>query len=137
MKHTKRKSLAEALERHGMRPTPQRETVYNVLISKRDHPTADEVYMRCKKVAPGISLATVYNCLETLVACDLVRQVNRERKSTRYCPNLHEHAHFHCRKTGKIHDIDLTAEAHEALLSLLPEGFDAEGIELTFTGIKR
>lgn len=134
MTKEKREHLSAALARHGMRPTPQRETVYEVLISKRDHPTADEVFMRCKKAAPNISLATVYNCLETLVACDLVRQVNRERNSTRYCPNLHEHAHFHCKKTGTIHDIDLTPEAHDMLLALLPPGFDAESIELTFTG---
>lgn len=126
--------LTEALNRHGMRPTPQREMVYEVLISKRDHPTADEVFMRCKKKSPGISLATVYNCLDTLVACDLVRQVNRERNSTRYCPNLHEHAHFHCKNTGTIHDIDIPPAIHDALLALLPTGFAAETIELTFTG---
>jgi Fur family peroxide stress response transcriptional regulator len=56
---------------------------------------------------PTISLATVYNCLEALVQCNLIRQVNFDRGPTRYCPNLHPHAHFHDEVTGSTYDIDL------------------------------
>src|SRR3954468_4347237 len=85
-------ALAQRLADSGLRATPQREIVYSVLLAKRDHPTADEVFVRVKAEMPTISLATVYNCLETLVHCDLVRAVNFERGPTRYCPNLHPHA---------------------------------------------
>ena len=88
-------ALNQRLADSGLRATPQRELIYNVLIKKRDHPTADEVFVRVKAEMPTISLATVYNCLETLVECDLVRAVNFERGPTRYCPNLRPHAHFH------------------------------------------
>src|SRR3954464_13090078 len=103
-------ALSQRLADSGLRSTPQREVVYNVLLEKRDHPTADEVYARVRSELPGISLATVYNCLETLVQCNLVRSVNFERGPTRYCPHLHPHAHFHDEQTGKTHDIDLPAE---------------------------
>jgi Fur family peroxide stress response transcriptional regulator len=83
---------------------------------------------------PTISLATVYNCLETLVQCRLIRQVNRERSSTRYCPNLHPHAHFHDEETGEIHDIDLSDPFLEQLKKLLPGNFCASAIEITFLG---
>ncbi|HAV12834.1 MAG TPA: transcriptional repressor, partial [Opitutae bacterium] len=86
--------LDKALEHSGQRSTKQREHIFSVLLEKRDHPTADEVYARAKSDMPTISLATVYNCLETLVETSLIRQVNFEREPTRYCPNLTQHAHF-------------------------------------------
>src|SRR5476651_2257429 len=103
------KPLAQRLADSGLRSTPQREVVYEVLLKKRDHPTADEVFARVKSGLPTISLATVYNCLETLVQCNLVRAVNFERGPTRYCPNLRPHAHFHDETTGAPHDIELPA----------------------------
>ncbi len=126
--------LAERLSNSGLRNTPQREVVYRALLEKRDHPTADEVYTRVRPEMPSISLATVYNCLETLVQCDLVRQVNFERGPTRYCPNLHPHAHFHDEETGATHDIEIPADLMERIRSILPAGYSAKTIEVTFHG---
>jgi len=127
-------ALCEQLKARDVRPTPQRETVLKVILEKRDHPTADEVFARVKGAMPSISLATVYNCLETLVSCGLVRQVNFERSPTRYCPNLREHAHFHDEATGKVHDVELPHDFMDRLRAVLPAGFDASTIELTFRG---
>ncbi len=127
-------ALSQRLADSGLRSTPQREVVYTVLLKKRDHPTADEVYARVKSELPTISLATVYNCLETLVQCDLVRAVNFEREPTRYCPNLRPHAHFHDERTGRTHDIDLPPTVLTELNRILPQGFDAKSIEITFRG---
>ena len=126
--------LAQRLADSGLRSTPQRELVYRTLLTQRDHPTAEEVFARVKTEMPTISLATVYNCLETLVQCHLIRQVNRERSSTRYCPNLRPHAHFHDETTGQIHDIDLPVPLLEQLKNVLPENFHANTVEITFTG---
>jgi Fur family peroxide stress response transcriptional regulator len=127
-------ALAQRLAGSGLRSTPQRELIYSVLLSKRDHPTADQVFTRVKEELPGISLATVYNCLDTLVQCGLVRQVNLERAPTRYCPNLHPHAHFHDERTGATHDIDLPPGIFSELRAVLPPGYEAAGIEITFRG---
>ena len=127
-------ALSQRLADSGLRSTPQREVIYSVLLEKRDHPTADEVYARVKSELPTISLATVYNCLETLVQCDLVRAVNFERGPTRYCPNLRPHAHFHDESTGRTHDIDLPPTVLTELNRILPQGFDAKSIEITFRG---
>ncbi len=127
-------ALSQRLAQGGLRSTPQREVVYNVLLGKRDHPTADEVYARVRSDLPTISLATVYNCLETLVQCDLVRAVNFERGPTRYCPNLRPHAHFHDEQTGKTHDIDLPPTLLEEVNSILPQGYDAKSVEIIFRG---
>jgi len=127
-------ALSEQLKARDVRPTPQREVVLKVILEKRDHPTADEIFARVKASMPTISLATVYNCLEALVQGGLVRQVNLERAPTRYCPNLHQHAHFHDEQTGKIHDVDLPADLMARLREVLPAGFDARSIDLTFRG---
>ena len=127
-------SLAQRLADSGLRSTPQREVVFDVLLKKRDHPTADEVYARVRHQMPTISLATVYNCLETLVQCNLVRAVNFERGPTRYCPNLRPHAHFHDEVTGKTHDIDLPPQILEKVNAVLPRGYDASSVEIIFRG---
>jgi Fur family peroxide stress response transcriptional regulator len=127
-------ALSQRLADSGLRSTPQREVVYGALLKKRDHPTADEVYVRVKHDLPTISLATVYNCLETLVQCHLVRAVNFERGPTRYCPNLHPHAHFHDEQTGETHDIDLPPGVVEGVNAILPRGYDASSVEIIFRG---
>lgn len=127
-------ALAQRLADSGLRSTPQREVVYDVLLKKRDHPTADEVFVRVKGELPTISLATVYNCLETLVQCDLVRAVNFERGPTRYCPNLRPHAHFHDEQSGATHDIDLPPILLEQVHAILPPDYDAKSVEIIFRG---
>lgn len=126
--------LNRTLADSGLRSTPQREVVYESLLEQRDHPTAEEVFARVKTKLPTISLATVYNCLETLVQCNLVKQVNFEREPTRYCPNLHEHAHFHDTASGRVLDIDLPSDLVVQLKRLLPPGFDVEHVEVNFRG---
>lgn len=130
-------TLTSALERCGLRATRQREHVFQVLLQRRDHPTADEVFARARVEMPSISLATVYNCLETLTQCGLVRSVNYERDPTRYCPNLHEHAHFHDKASGRIYDVDLPEDIVERLKALLPEDYKVESIELYYHGVSR
>lgn len=125
--------LAKVLAEHGVRPTSQRETVYQSLLQKRDHPTADEVFARVREKSPSISLATVYNCLDVLVQNKLVRAVNFERAPTQYCANLAPHAHFHD-EAGRTLDIDLPAEMLTQLRSLLPENFDVKHVEVNFHG---
>ena len=125
-----RDCVAHFLRQH----TPQREVIYDSLLQKRDHPTADEVYARVKSKMPTISLATVYNCLETFVQRDLVRAVNFERGPTRYCPNLRPHAHFHDETAGSTHDIDLPEGLLDQVKSILPPGYDASSVEISFRG---
>jgi len=48
--------FTERLASRGFRLTPRREHVYNVLLQERDHPTAEQVFMRAKKEMPEISM---------------------------------------------------------------------------------
>ena len=131
---TQNSTVTQKLTDSGLRATSQREIVYQVLLDQRNHPSVDEVFSREKVLMPTISLATVYNCLDALVSCGLVKQVNFERGASRYCPNLQDHAHFHDETTGRIVDIDLPADVLAQLRSLLPPGYEAGAIELNFRG---
>lgn len=130
----RRDRLQDAITRKGMRYTKQREHVFNILMDRRDHPTADEVFLRARLEMPSMSLATVYNSLDTLVECGLVRQVHVERESTRYCPNLSDHAHFHCEETGQICDVDLPEDFFDSVRNRLPKGFKMGSVEILIRG---
>lgn len=130
----KLQNLHEALFRKGLRSTRQREVVYGVVSRVKDHPTAEEIFSRCREAMPTISIATVYNCLETLVECGLIRQVNFERESTRYEPALVPHAHFFCDETGEVTDVELPKKVLEGLKRLVPESFSVSEVELNFRG---
>ena len=125
----------ERISHSGHRLTPQRREVYDVLLAERDHPTATEVFLRAKKRIPGISLATVYNCLETLVDCGLAKQVNVDRDATRYCPNLKEHGHFVCVRCGKVHDVPVSKGLRSGDSWQLPKNFTVTQTEVTVRGL--
>ena len=118
----------------GLRMTPQRREVYRFLQQERNHPTANDVFIRVKDRLPNISLATVYNCLEALVQHGIIRQVNFDRESSRYCPNLSEHGHFHDEVTGVIHDVDFKPGINLADVLNLPPGAVIDDVEITLRG---
>lgn len=124
--------LNEQLSARGFRFTSQRQHVYEVLMGKRDHPTAEEVYLRSKRGKPEISIATVYNCLDALVKCNLVKQVKSDRVAVRYCPNMNEHSHFHCDGCGRVQDVDCNPTSFRVQL---PQGFRASQYELSMRGL--
>jgi len=124
--------ISERLATSGFRFTPQREHVYRVLLEERDHPTAEQVFIRAKKGMPEISLATVYNCLDALVKSDLVKQVTVDRGASHFCPNMHEHCHFRCECCGGIFDIALNGAAPGVPM---PRGFKATHIDVSIRGV--
>jgi Fur family transcriptional regulator, peroxide stress response regulator len=132
--HAKRKvnpRFNERLARRGLRFTSQRQEVYEVLLARSDHPTAEQVFIRAKKEMPDISMATVYNCLDALVKCGLARQVTLDRGATRFCPNMQDHGHFYCDSCESVFDVNLPAAAG----SCLPKGFKAERFDIAIHGL--
>ncbi len=124
--------LTECLAARGYRFTAHREHVYTVLLEGRDHPTAEQVFLRAKRTMPDISMATVYNCLDTLLKSGLIREVLLDRGAARYCPNMEDHGHFFCETCGGIFDIRLSGGS--AMLDL-PAGFTAHGCDFSIHGL--
>jgi Fur family peroxide stress response transcriptional regulator len=124
------KRFSERLANGGFRFTQQRERVYEVLLERRDHPTAEDVFIRARKKRPEISVATVYNCLDALVHCGLVREVNVQRGATRFCPNMSEHCHFYCDACKQVFDIEPPVE-HGIRF---PRGFEPKRFDISVHG---
>src|SRR6056297_2064545 len=83
---------------HGLRCTRQRQVVYAALAASRQHPTAEAIYDSVKAASEaadgGISLATVYNTLETLTQRGLCRKLATPGGPTRFDAITDEHAHL-------------------------------------------
>ena len=116
------------------RMTKQRREVFDILSESTDHPTATEVFERVKLRMPSISLATVYNCLETLTTCGLINQVNLDRAPSRFCANLAEHVHFHCESCGKVVDADPLRRLRAESFWSLPEGTTVTDLSVAIRG---
>ena len=127
-------SYGESVLQSGFRLTRQRREVYDALTEMRDHPTASEIFLRAKGRMPSISLATVYNSLEALVQCGLVKEVNLDRAPTRYCPNTKEHGHFFCEKCHEVRDVELVA-GQGTQHFVLPEGCVITHHEVSLKGL--
>jgi Fe2+ or Zn2+ uptake regulation protein len=125
-------ALSERLANSGFRSTSRRAQVYRVLVEERDHPTAEEVFIRAKRSMPEISMATIYNCLDALVRSGVARQVTVDRGAARFCPNMQEHCHFYCHTCDTVFDIALPAGDPAGIR--LPKGFAARRYEIAIHG---
>lgn len=127
-------NAADLARRAGVRLTPQRCAVLQTVLDSCDHPTAALIYERTQRHVPGISLATVYNTLETLNAAGLINRLHFDNSSSRYCPNLVPHAHLLNESTGEVTDIFLKAGLRAEDVFELPEGLCITGMEASLRG---
>ena len=58
-----------------MKYSRQRESIKNFLSTRKDHPTADAVYMNIRKEYPNISLGTVYRNLSLLASVGEIQKI--------------------------------------------------------------
>lgn len=127
--------LREALEATGHRFTEQRAAVYRFLSGTTTHPNADEVFQAVRGVVPGISLATVYKSLETLVTCGLASKLTYSDGSARYDARMDPHHHARCVSCGQVVDVpgQLPGPELDDLLGGL-DGFSILGYRFELTG---
>jgi Fe2+ or Zn2+ uptake regulation protein len=127
--------LRKTLEVSGHRFTEQRAAVYRFICGTTTHPNADEVFQRVRSHVPGISLATVYKSLETLVNCGLAAKLTYSDGSARYDSRTDPHYHVRCLSCGLVRDIpgQLAAGAMGSLTQGL-DGFLITGYRLELTG---
>jgi len=127
--------LRKALEDGGHRFTEQRAAVYRFLYATTSHPNADEVFQEVRNEVPGISLATVYKSLETLVSCGLATKLSYSDGSARYDARTDPHHHARCVSCGRV--IDVPGHFSEGEMDDLGrelDGFSVTGYRLELTG---
>lgn len=88
----------------GLKVTPQRVAIYRELIGTDEHPSAERLYKKVKKIFPGISLDTVNRTLLTLSTMGAASIVPGSGDAKRFDGNSHKHQHFKCVQCKKIVD---------------------------------
>lgn len=120
------------LREAGIQPTLQRISICRFVLCEADHPTAEEIHAWAEKNLATISLATVYNTLNTLVAGGLLKQFRFPiGDKIVFDNNLDDHHHFFDTKTQKIIDIPLEKVDIEARLG---KQFRVDDMSLFITG---
>ena len=98
--------LMTRLRDGGYKVTPQRLAVCELILSTKDHPTADRIHEDVKKKHPTMSLATVYQTLHMLKELGLLQELGFTDCVSRYDPNTSPHINIVCMKCGKIRDYE-------------------------------
>jgi Fur family peroxide stress response transcriptional regulator len=91
----------------GLKVTPQRMAVYKTLVESKEHPSADVVFRKVKKIFPNISLDTVNRTLLTLSDIGIAFAVEGSGDPKRFDGNLESHQHFKCIKTRTAYQLIL------------------------------
>lgn len=89
-----------------IRKSKQRDAVYAELVSRTDHPTAEQIYMALKPEMPNISLATVYRNLRMLTQMGKIITLYTDT-SDHFDATVEPHYHLYCTKCGQIYDLDM------------------------------
>lgn len=134
-KPSERKAVAvRMVKQAGVRFTRQRRLILENLIVSRDHPTASELFQRITKSSGHMSLATVYNCLETMVRAGVVNQLRFDGGPSRYCPNLVPHVHVLDDKSNRVIDVRLKPDVRLEEIFELPEGVVVHSMDACLHG---
>jgi Fur family transcriptional regulator, ferric uptake regulator len=119
----RRETIAGArtqLHARGMRWTPQRRVVVEVLLASRGHVTGTELVERCRRIDPETTPSTVYRTLDALEEIGLVRHSHGAdgREEYHVLPTA-EHGHLRCERCGATWEIQ--ADEAERLTQALAE----------------
>ena len=128
-------AIRQRLRDRGLRWTPQRRLLVDVLARTDGHVTGSELVERCREADPATIPSTVYRTLDVLEDLGLVRHCHGVdgREEFHVLPET-EHGHFYCAECGRSWDIE-AREATAMLASFEAQrGFEVDVSHLTVVG---
>jgi Fur family ferric uptake transcriptional regulator len=123
------------LRQRGMRWTPQRRMLVEVLLESTGHVTGPELVERCRALDPETTPSTVYRTLDALEGIGLVRHSHGldGREEYHVLPPA-EHGHLRCEVCGATWEIEAD-EARRLMATLArSRGFELNLSHLTIVG---
>jgi len=97
--------LVKLLKEKDVQVTPQRLAIFERLVARKDHPSAEMIYSELTHEFPSLTLVTVYNTLQKLASSGLCCKVNPLHSSARYDGNTTAHMHLICSTCEKVLDL--------------------------------
>jgi Fe2+ or Zn2+ uptake regulation protein len=128
--------LVQEFRRLGLRMTPQRQRIFEVLADAVGHPTVEQVFDVVAVEMPAISLKTVYQTVHELEGMGEITLLDLGLGSFRIDRNVTgvPHHHLVCRACGEVRDLavafdDLALDAADS------QGFVVGRPEIVFRGL--
>jgi Fur family ferric uptake transcriptional regulator len=99
-------TVRERLRERGLRWTPQRRTLIEVLSRTDGHVTGSELVDRCRDLDPTTIPSTVYRTLDVLEELGLVSHSHgADGREEFHVMPADEHGHLHCTSCGETWEI--------------------------------
>lgn len=108
----------------NLKHSKQRDSIKEFLATRKDHPTADTVYMNVRQSFPNISLGTVYRNLTLLADLGEIARLRVGDGVDHFDYDTTPHYHFVCSECGTVLDLDMTVMAQ--MTEAARENFDGE-----------
>lgn len=106
------------------------EEILQVILSSKEHPTAEQIFMEMKKRNSKIVQATVYNNLKSLNDSGKIIRISQAGFPDRY-DNTSRHDHMICRFCGAITDIFCLDDMTEAIENQLGEKIESYDLRIS------
>jgi Fur family iron response transcriptional regulator len=124
-----RDEIAAMLREHGITPTHQRMEIAQVLYTRREHLSADQILAIVNARHAETSKATVYNTLKLFLEKKIIRELVVDPARIVYDPNTAPHHHLYDVVTGQLTDIP-AGDIRVLGLPSLPPGVETEGVDI-------
>ena len=118
----------------GLKLTPQRYAIYEMMIHTDSHPAVEEIYHAVQPMFPMLSLNTVYYTLTSLKKAGLIADVPIQEGAARFDANMDRHHHLVCLKCRKIEDLYDEALDQLKISAKSTNGYLVESHRVEFRG---
>jgi len=119
----------QILREHHISPTIQRIEIAQILLSKMQHLSAEQVLAVVNVEKPKVSKATVYNTLGLFARKGLIKELIIDPTKVFYDSNASDHHHFYNVDTHELLDI-ASEQLIVGSLPALPQGTEADGVDV-------
>ncbi len=127
--------IIRRLRGQGLKVTPQRIAILRYLEGNRAHPSVEDIHRDVVREYPTISLATVYNTLDTLEQIREIQAITIDPSRKHYDPDTSAHHHALCNQCRAIQDVFAPEDGSWQVPEGATNGFRIDSASVYFRGV--